>query len=237
MSLLLEALNKADKDKQKDTPSLQTAHTAHTQTSARPYILVAAIIISMTALAVAGYKLFATPKLVVTNAQAASNTVSISQDNRAPSSTTQVTPTSNKTSLTQTSSTGTSATVTAEESDEEISTLYKVNNINSPNIDNSNSTPEPPTSNLASSKLANYANLPDLHDLPPEFLNKIPSLNYTEHHYSVTGGNVVINGQIKHQADSMVPGVVIEKILEDGLILHSENYSFKMRALNSWVNM
>jgi hypothetical protein len=79
--------------------------------------------------------------------------------------------------------------------------------------------------------------LPDLHDLPHQVLEKIPSLNYSEHNYNSSGGSVKINGNIYHANDQLASGLVIDKILEDGMILHVDNYSFKMHALNSWVNM
>lgn len=89
----------------------------------------------------------------------------------------------------------------------------------------------------APSSINQFANLPNLHDLPSQILVKIPSLNYSEHNYNSNGGSVKINGEIKHINDQLATGLVIDKILEDGMILHLDNYSFKMRALNSWVNM
>ncbi len=85
--------------------------------------------------------------------------------------------------------------------------------------------------------ISQYANIPDLYDLPPAILVKIPSLSYNEHNYNSNGGSVKINGAIKHPNELLAEGVVIDKILEDGMILHIEGYSFKMKALNSWVNM
>ncbi len=97
------------------------------------------------------------------------------------------------------------------------------------------STTEPTTGSPTS--INQFANLPDLHDLPNQVLEKIPSLNYSEHNYNINGGSVKINGNIHHANDQLASGLVIDKILEDGMVLHMENYSFKMRALNSWVNM
>lgn len=87
------------------------------------------------------------------------------------------------------------------------------------------------------SSIKQFSNLPEIHDLPNNVLERIPSLNYTEHHYNSNGGNVVINGSVRHVNDQLASGLVIDKILEDGMILHIDTYSFKMRALNSWVNM
>ena len=89
----------------------------------------------------------------------------------------------------------------------------------------------------APNSINQFANLPELRDLPNAILAKIPTLKYTEHNYNKNGGNVVINGEVKHVNDSLGNGVVIDKILSDGLILHIDNFSFKMRAMNTWINM
>ncbi|RYY75133.1 MAG: hypothetical protein EOO52_12595 [Gammaproteobacteria bacterium] len=92
--------------------------------------------------------------------------------------------------------------------------------------------------NISSPKsITQFANLPELHDLPNNILEKVPTLNYSEHNYNVNGGSVKINGAILHVNEQIANGIVIDKILEDGMILHIDNYSFKMRAMNSWVNM
>ena len=85
--------------------------------------------------------------------------------------------------------------------------------------------------------LSQFANLPDIQDLPNSVLQRIPSLKYSEHNYNSNGGSVVINGIVRHANDQLIDGLVIDRILEDGMILHFENYSFKMRAMNTWVNM
>ena len=85
--------------------------------------------------------------------------------------------------------------------------------------------------------LRQFANLPDIQDLPNSVLQRIPSLKYSEHNYNSNGGSVVINGIVRHANDQLIDGLVIDRILEDGMILHFENYSFKMRAMNTWVNM
>jgi general secretion pathway protein B len=89
----------------------------------------------------------------------------------------------------------------------------------------------------APNSIKQFANLPEIQDLPNEVLNNLPSLKYTEHNYNSNGGSVVINGLVKHVNEELAQGLVIDKILEDGIILHIGNYSFKMRALNTWMNM
>jgi general secretion pathway protein B len=93
------------------------------------------------------------------------------------------------------------------------------------------------TATQQTNSIKQFANLPEIQDLPNDILNNLPSLRYTEHNYNNNGGSIVINGVVKHVNEELAPGLVIDKILEDGIILHTGNYSFKMRALNTWVNM
>lgn len=246
MSLLLDALNKADKEKQTSVPNVRTQHTVSPSPKNTRLFLVAAmaagVVICLGVWAVYAH-LQHTPETQTTLnsplATSSKQTHAVSVNNvitpQATASTnTQDSMQSNTVAQTNTSRNSTMETDT---NDGEIASLYTQNaaNVQTPNT--STVTSINPSGTNSSDKLANYANLPDLHDLPPEFINKIPSLNYAEHHYASTGSSVVINGQVKHAQDTLVAGVIIEKIVEDGIILHGDVYTFKMKALNSWVNM
>ena len=58
---------------------------------------------------------------------------------------------------------------------------------------------------------------------------------YTEHNY--TRKSVTINGKEYREKSAIAKGLVIEKVLEDGLILKYQQYTFKMRAYNNWINL
>ncbi|RYZ78887.1 MAG: hypothetical protein EOO68_39680, partial [Moraxellaceae bacterium] len=119
--------------------------------------------------------------------------------------------------------------------EEKVADLYQQNDV--ANLAAQQPKPDAQMNGASPTSINHYANLQEIGDLPNGVLERIPSLNYTEHNYNVNGGNVVINGNVKHINDQLSNGLVIDKILEDGMILHFENYAFKMRALNSWVNM
>ena len=75
-------------------------------------------------------------------------------------------------------------------------------------------------------------------DLPWSAQEKIPTLMYTEHRYTNSPNDyVTINGERKTKGQKIANILTVDSILEDGVILHYENYQFKMPALNSWVNM
>lgn len=248
MSLLLDALNKADQERKRNeaTPGINSNHEQLVDQGERNHsiLLIAAIIIGLAILLAGIYWL-------------------------GQRSTTSATPTPAKNSVTTNASKVVEPKVTSQASDaapaepiqeaapSEISTpdesvagLYQQN---AEGPTESEEIPPPVASEQAPNNqevapvtepnpatpnsIHQFANLPELHDLPNNILEKIPTLNYSEHNYNANGGSVKINGNIHHTNEQISEGLVIDKILEDGMILHIDNYSFKMRAMNSWVNM
>jgi general secretion pathway protein B len=258
MSLLLDALNKADQERKRNeaTPGINSnhGHTGDHSNRTISIVAIAAALIGFAILLAAIYWLGQR-----SSATAPSTTAAISAS--APTvNQALITPTiHNKQSTTasQAPENALQETITPEQ---DVASLYAQNTQTTESpasapvtegiATNSNGNSEVlPSTALPSTELpstvppitptsiSQFANLPDLHDLPSQILIKIPSLNYSEHNYNNVSGSVKINGEIKHINDQLAPGLVIDKILEDGMILHLDNYSFKMRALNSWVNM
>ena len=80
--------------------------------------------------------------------------------------------------------------------------------------------------------------LPQIHALPQSTQRNIPSINYQEHHYQPGGTSwVLLNRERKRAGDRINTDLRIESIDEDGLILNYRGRSFRLRALNSWINM
>jgi len=243
MSLLLDALNKADQERKRNeaTPGINSNHENIHDHGARnkSIVLIAVVILGFAILLAAIYWLgqrSAAPAATV-NLPATSSAQAQQQKSIAASTPTAV-------------QEPTTSTQEIDTSEENVASLYQQNT----QAQNSNATltlsappadvpsPEPVATNnqqpaAAPTSITQFANLPDLHDLPTQVLEKIPSLNYSEHNYNSNGGSVKINGNIQHANEQLAGGVVIDKILEDGMILHVGNYAFKMRALNSWINM
>jgi len=250
MSLLLDALNKADQERKRNesNPSIHSNHGyAGDHNSRRLSIaVIAAVVIGLTILLAVIYWLGQRSTVTAPTATAIS---SIPTASTISPNTPQSVHNTQSTAATQAPVNPVEEGHTEEThvSEQDVANLY-TQNVQlpepvtqmpateaiaiSPNINESQEIAlSTPTS------IAQFANLPDLHDLPNQILQKIPSLNYSEHNYNNAGGSVKINGEIKHVNDQLATGLVIDKILEDGMILHIDNYSFKMRALNSWVNM
>jgi len=264
MSLLLDALNKADQERKRggENPNIGSNHDAQvTHANTKPFnvtILVIAGIV-LTFLLIAVYWLgqknqqapteknnattnISTATPVQKRAPIALNDSTIKHTNDAASNT------DNNPNNEQNEQTISPSIKNATElaDDESIASLYQHQANNTVPIPNS--TPIETESNqqtitnpavpaASPMSITQFANIPDIQDLPSSVLQRIPSLKYSEHNYNNNGGNVVINGVIKHVNDQLSDGLVIDKILEDGMILHFENYSFKMRAMNTWLNM
>ena len=80
--------------------------------------------------------------------------------------------------------------------------------------------------------------LPQIHTLSQSMQRNIPSINYQEHHYQPGGGSWVrLNRERKQVGDPITPDLRIESIDREGLVLNYRGRSFRLKALNSWINM
>lgn len=82
--------------------------------------------------------------------------------------------------------------------------------------------------------LAGYAKTPFLHELPITVQDKIPTLIYAKHDYSQR--KVMINKTELRMGDATNGGVLVEKVLADGVLLSFNGNTFKLASLSSWVN-
>lgn len=82
--------------------------------------------------------------------------------------------------------------------------------------------------------LAAFADTPFLHELSPRIHDRVPTLDYAVHRFA--DGMVIINKKRYQEGDQVAQGVILERLLADGLILDFEGHQFKLGALSSWVN-
>ena len=95
--------------------------------------------------------------------------------------------------------------------------------------------PEEPGPDVAvEDTLAGYAETPFLHELPVTVQNTIPTLMYAKHDFQQ--GLVVINKTDLHMGDATNGGVLVERVLADGVLLSLNGTEFKLSSLSSWVN-
>lgn len=81
--------------------------------------------------------------------------------------------------------------------------------------------------------------VPLLATLSQQTKDSIPTLYYQRHDYSsnVAISTVVLNGDTLRVGGSLGQGIKVEEILPDSVVLSYQGIQFRLRALNSWVNL
>jgi general secretion pathway protein B len=81
--------------------------------------------------------------------------------------------------------------------------------------------------------------VPLLIDLSQQVKDSIPTIYYLRHDYSSNGSNstVVLNSKTLNVGDSAAVGLKVEEILPDSVVLNYQGTQFRLRALNSWINL
>jgi hypothetical protein len=79
---------------------------------------------------------------------------------------------------------------------------------------------------------------PMLEDLSQQKKNAIPSIMYLQHDWSGMGStsSVVLNGTTLSEGQR-AGAIAVQEILSDSVILKWRDTEFRLRALNSWVNL
>jgi general secretion pathway protein B len=79
--------------------------------------------------------------------------------------------------------------------------------------------------------------VPLLESLSQQQKDRIPTIVYTNHDYNVLGASTVeLNGK-RLGAGQRTDGVVVEEILSDSVVLSLQGTRFRLKALNTWVNL
>ncbi len=76
-------------------------------------------------------------------------------------------------------------------------------------------------------------------DLSQQTKDDIPTLYYQRHDYSsdTNLSSIVLNGTTVKAGGSPLPGMKVEEILPDSVVLNYRGTQFRLRALNSWINL
>jgi general secretion pathway protein B len=81
--------------------------------------------------------------------------------------------------------------------------------------------------------------VPLLSSLSQHTKDNIPTIFYERHDYSdnPAQSSVVLNGKSVKAGDSPSAGLKVEEILPDSTVLNYRGTAFRLRALNSWINL
>ena len=76
-----------------------------------------------------------------------------------------------------------------------------------------------------------------LENLSQQQKNRVPTIVYSDHLFAATGiSSVELNGK-RLLAGQQADGIEVVEILTDGVILRAGGSEFRLRALNTWVNL
>lgn len=78
--------------------------------------------------------------------------------------------------------------------------------------------------------------VPLLENLSQQQKDQIPSILYSQHDWQADQPAVVLNGQ-RVEAGQRVDGLVVTEILPDSVVLRWRETDFRLRSLNSWINL
>jgi general secretion pathway protein B len=80
---------------------------------------------------------------------------------------------------------------------------------------------------------------PFLADLSQQHKDQIPSVMYSVHNYSgrVGESTVVLNGRSIGEGADLSGGIKVLEILPDSTVFEFQGEQFRLRALNSWINL
>lgn len=85
--------------------------------------------------------------------------------------------------------------------------------------------------------LSDYPALSFIGELSHSIQKTIPTLMYREHVHNGSANFVTLNNNKRQKGQLVAEKIYLEEILPDGIILRFESQKFKMKALNSWVNI
>lgn len=91
---------------------------------------------------------------------------------------------------------------------------------------------------LKTTRLQEHA-APFITDLSQRKKDEIPSIFYSHHEFSnnTAQSAVVLNGNTVKVGQKLAGGVKLDEILPDSIVLSHRGEQFRLRALNSWVNL
>lgn len=79
--------------------------------------------------------------------------------------------------------------------------------------------------------------VPLLDTLSQQFRDSVPTLMYMHHDYNPSGGSSVLLNGLTLGRGQRTRGVEVLEVLTDSVVLRFEGTEFRLRSLNSWVNL
>ena len=101
-------------------------------------------------------------------------------------------------------------------------------------------TPPLPSSSFTNNDdgLSIFRQMPLLSQMPTRFQASVPNIDYSVHIYSEKAGLgfVTLNDRKRKIGDEIAPGLILIQILNDSVVLDYNGRQFRLLSLNSWIN-
>lgn len=262
MSLLLEALQRADSERknQGDVPGIDTPHAVANPTTpenSRQWILAALALIILLLLT---YVIYLQTSGTQANALPTADETLVIQNREALQHNQQNAPTAQNSVPATTAPAATEEQTKPYTTKADVAALYqrlKAENTSNPINESPDHiatamTAQPSTNvaqgfidqNEAQNSLIDeqnaaeevYSSIPFASQLPVQQQDSIPSLRYTTHGYAeATGkGLVTLNGRSQRRGDTIAPGLVLLDIRADYIVLDMNGVLFRLPAATDW---
>lgn len=261
MSLILDALRKADHDRkvEQGSPDINEMYIAPETKNTPSKIVVFGTLLAILILCILLIiKIFeAPPQPNEANTKPEENTSKITEKQNSERDTTsssshvnktirtyaQLSPSSNTESFPKTTVRPyqnlkpSEATSNENQTQKQVSSLYNKETPPNSNKEKIPAKTEIKVNKTARNSLLSYTNIPLIKELPLSAQEAIPTLMYSQHVYQERGEKyVVINGKRQNEGSSLAQGIKIKKILSDGVLLEKQQRTFRLMARSSWIN-
>ncbi len=80
--------------------------------------------------------------------------------------------------------------------------------------------------------------VPHISEMPESLQAAIPSIEFSAHVYAfdASAGFVILNGSTRYPGDRIAADIIVEEIIEDGVVLSYKGQSFRLDSMRDWIN-
>lgn len=80
--------------------------------------------------------------------------------------------------------------------------------------------------------------VPHISEMPESLQAAIPSIEFSAHVYAfdASAGFVILNGSTRYPGDRVAADIIVEEIIEEGVVLSYKGQSFRLDSMRDWIN-
>ena len=80
--------------------------------------------------------------------------------------------------------------------------------------------------------------VPHISEMPESLQAAIPSIEFSAHVYAfdASAGFVILNGSTRYPGDRITADIIVEEIIEEGVVLSHKGQLFRLDSMRDWIN-